>query len=219
MPIYLSDIIKISFIDIIEKWRVVIFTKIISINLHSPRIRGGTQNWTLRNYPGFNPCNPNVAFRKRIFRSIEVDWLNPGQDSVSHILSWRQSVGRVTFRFGCIGNCAIRNAESFSDEWSSESESKWNGKHAGLFCLPSRIYAARIILIDSSWRRRDGWSSRVLSQRVKLTLCDIRALPSPTTVVIVQLQFAKLSASRRLFRRELLGTSTQLASKGRPVNP
>lgn len=33
----------------------------------------------------------------------------------------------MRFRFGCIGNCAIRNAESFSDEWSSESEPRASG--------------------------------------------------------------------------------------------
>lgn len=131
----------------------------------------------------------------------------------------------MTSRFGCIGNCAIRNAESFSDEWSSANwrreQVEWKIRGPSVFALAD-IYMcgenASRILIDSSWRRRrrNGWSSRVLSQGDETyPLRHIRALPSPTTAVIVQLQFAKLStASWRLFRHELREQARSWPQKG-----
>jgi len=86
----------------------------------------------------------------------------------------------MTFRFGCIGNCAIRNAESFSDKRSSESEPGASGTENMRRLLRSpRGYMRRerecLALIDSSWRRRRlvipcSFSSR-LSSNFSLRNC------------------------------------------------
>lgn len=87
----------------------------------------------------------------------------------------------------------------------------------GLADIHTYMMRTRDTLIDSSWRRQRRARRLVIPcsfSGVKLTLCDIRALQSPTTAVIVQLEFAKLSASRRLFRRELLEQARSWPQKG-----
>jgi len=85
----------------------------------------------------------------------------------------------MTFRFGCIGNCAIRNAESFSDKWSSESEPRASVTEN------MRVSSVRLAVMCgenanvSLWLIRvgdgGGWSFRVLSQG--------RNLPSATSAL------------------------------------
>lgn len=87
----------------------------------------------------------------------------------------------MTFRFGCIGNYAIRNAESFSDEWSSESAPRVSGTEntRTSFVRLANICGENTRHFDSSWRQRRLVIPCSFSG-VKLTLCDIRALPSST---------------------------------------
>lgn len=131
---------------------------------------------------------------------------------------------RLASRFGRIGNCAgLKCRKFFQRSRSSRSggvgDGKSGGKRARLCPLSPCLCSAGVpsenglTLIDSSWQRR-----RML---VILFFLEGKTYPSATpalcrrpTPVIVQLQFAKLSASRRLFRRELPEQARRWPQKG-----
>lgn len=77
-------------------------------------------------------CNPNVAFGNF---PLDVNGLVKSRTRFGLLGPFVETEDQwVTFCFGCIGNCAIRNVESFSDEWSSESAPRASGTETDFLC-------------------------------------------------------------------------------------